>query len=142
MNLMSDFRRNIELSLVDTAGNATLVTCVMTDKFHDIVLEVTVDNESLVIKEIGLDFRKAPMENCMESGVRLDLLTGVSIGKGLTRRLFEALGGSSGCPNLRNMLLCALPLVLNVRGAEGFSGVTEMMEGLHEQLRGTCAGYG
>lgn len=141
MNLMSDFRRNIAFSVAAVAGNATLVTSVMTDKFHDIQLEVVIDDASLTIRRISLAFRKAPMEKCIHSKSRLDLLAGVPIGKGLTRKLFEVLGGSAGCPNLRNMLLCSLPLVLNQRAAEGFSEVPEMMESIHGQLRGTCAGY-
>jgi hypothetical protein len=53
----------------------------------------------------------------------------------------EVLGGSEGCGNLRNLLLGLLPLALNVKAAAGFSDEQEMLDAIHEQLRGTCAGY-
>lgn len=142
MNLMNNFSRNIAVSMESVDGNATRVTSVMTDKYHEIVLEAVIDNASLTIRGVSVEFRKAPMGDCLQSQSRLDLLAGVPVGKGLTRKLFEVLGGSAGCPNLRNMLLCSLPLVLNLMAAEGIAGVREMMESNHDQLRGTCAGYG
>lgn len=141
MNHMNGFQRNIKIGVISVSDNATHVTSAMSDKFHDIRLEVVIDNESLTITHIDVDFRKTPAGGCVNARSSVEGLAGVHIGKGLTRKFFAALGGSSGCPNLRNMLLCSLPLVLNVRAAEGMADVREMMDSIHGRLQGACAGY-
>jgi len=45
------------------------------------------------------------------------------------------------CGNIRNLLLGLLPLALNVRVSAGFTDEREMLDTIHEKLRGTCAGY-
>jgi hypothetical protein len=53
----------------------------------------------------------------------------------------EVLGGGVGCGNLRNLLLGLLPLAINVKASAGFRDEQDMLDAIHEQLRGTCAGY-
>ena len=87
------------------------------------------------------EFHKAPTKDCRNVAARLEQLIGFTIGKGLNRKLVEVLGGGEGCGNVRTMLLGLLPLALNVRASAGFRREQEMLDAIHEQLRGTCAGY-
>lgn len=138
---MDGFQRDISFKIDRNDGNDILVICRMTDWYHDIRLRVVVERESLRIREIGAAFRRSPSRICHQVEERLGLLVGSSIGKGLTRRLFDALGGSRGCGNLRNMLLCSLPVVLNVKAAEGVYDHAAALSSMHEKLHGTCVGY-
>lgn len=138
---MNGFRRNITLEIGRTEDNGIVVTGTMADRFHDISVECVVDPASLAIREIRADFHRAPTDNCRKAQSRLDLLVGFAVGKGLTRKLNETLGGGMGCGNLRLLLTGALPLAINAKAAEGIDDVGEMLDTIHEQLIGTCIGY-
>lgn len=138
---MDTFQRDISFKIDRNDGNDFLVICRMTDVYHDIRLRVVVESETLRIREIGAALRRSPSCTCYKVEERLKFLVGAPIGKGLTRKLFDALGGSQGCGNLRNMLLCSLPLVLNMKAAEGVADEKKMLKSVHEKLQGSCAGY-
>lgn len=137
---MDSFARNISMKFDKGENNNILITVSMTDIFHDIVLKVVVDWE-MVIKDLRVDFIKAPRPDCHLIQERLALLIGTPIGIGLTKRLYKVLGGNKGCANLRNMLLCSLPLALNFKAADGLEDDSELLDQIHNQLVGTCIGY-
>lgn len=140
-NLMGSFQRDIRYCVSREEGGRIKLTASMKDIYHDILMEVLVNGESLVIEAALVEFRKCPESYCHDAAGRLERLVGVTIGKGLNSRIAEALGGGEGCGNLRNMLLGLLPLAMNVKAAEGFDDEDAMMENIREKLRGTCAGY-
>ena len=141
LNSMEDFQRDISYRLLKREDGTLALTATLKDRFHDIELRVLVDGESLAIASADVDFRRAPTGDCRNVSQRLAGLAGVVIGKGLNRRLMEALGGGDGCGNLRNLLLGLLPLALNVRAGAGITDEREMLDAIHEKLLGTCAGY-
>ena len=141
MNLMNNFRREIAMGYELNDRGQIVVRTTMQDPFHDIRLTAVVNYATMAVEDINVEFVRAPVCNCPYAGRALTPLVGLVIGPGLTKRLFSALGGSTGCPNLRNMLLCALPLAINVKAAEGYATLEEMHEGIHRQLRNSCAGY-
>jgi hypothetical protein len=53
----------------------------------------------------------------------------------------KALGGVTGCGNMRNLLLGLLPLALNLKAAAGIQDERVMLDTIHGQLLGACAGY-
>jgi len=141
LNSMEDFQRDISYRVLKQEGGTIALTATLRDRFHDILAEVVVDGETLTITSITADFRKSPTSDCQSVSARLKRLVGYSIGKGLNRKLMEVLGGGEGCGNMRNLLLGLLPLALNVRASSGIMDEREMLDAIHERLRGTCAGY-
>jgi hypothetical protein len=141
LNAMEDFRRDISYHVLRCEDGNILLTATLKDRFHDIIMEVVVDTESLAVKSVGVDFRMAPSPDCPNVLPRLEKLVGLVIGKGLNRRLMELLGGGEGCGNLRGLLIGLLPLALNVKAAAGITGEQEMLDRIHNRLVGTCAGY-
>lgn len=139
-NFMNDFKRDISYR-VSLDENRIRLTATMADRYHDIVLEAMVNLDTLVIEGLTAEFRRCPENECHRSGERLGLLIGTVIGKGLTRRINESMGGEEGCGNLRNLLLGLLPLAVNARAAAGFEDEESMLENIRTQLTGTCAGY-
>ena len=141
LNTMEDFRRDISYHVLRRTDGDILLTATLKDRFHDIIMEVVVDTETLAVKSAGVDFRMAPSHDCSNVSLRLEKLAGLVIGKGLNRKLMELLGGGEGCGNLRSLLLGLLPLALNVKAAAGITDEQEMLDKIHDQLVGTCAGY-
>lgn len=140
-NPMGEFNRDISFK-VSRLGNDRIKLCgTMRDVYHDIVLEVLVSMDALAIEGVQVEFRKCPEDYCHRAAERLQLLVGVVIGKGLNKKILEAVGGEEGCGNLRTILTGLLPLAMNVKAAHGFSDEKEMMESIRQKLRGTCAGY-
>ena len=141
LNSMEDFQRDICYRLLKQENGNALLTATLRDRFHDILVEVEVDADTMAIVSASVDFRKAPTADCCRVSARLDGLVGFTIGRGLQKKLTELLGGGEGCGNLRNLLLGLLPLALNLKASAGISDEREMLDTIHEQLRGTCTGY-
>lgn len=139
-NVMEDFQRDFSYRLVKRE-DTILLTATMKDIFHDIYLEVVADIETLAVNAASVDFRKAPSEQCPNVQPALAKIVGMTIGKGMNRKIMESLGGGDGCGNIKNMLLGLLPLAINVKAAAGITDEKEMMTTIHNKLRGTCAGY-
>ncbi len=138
---MDEFKRDISMKFTKRENGEILITTGLVDCFHDIVMTIVVDCDTMVIKDIDVNFAKAPRPDCANVKDRLSQLVGTPISRGLTKKLFHVLGGNKGCSNLRNMLLCALPIALNFQVAAGIEDHTELLDGIHEQFVGTCIGY-
>ena len=141
LNSMEDFQRDIGYRVLKQQDGSIALTASLRDRFHDIVVEVVADGDSLTITSTRAEFHRAPTDDCRNVSVRLEQLIGFPIGKGLNRKLAEVLGGGKGCGNVRTMLLGLLPLAINVKASAGFEDEQEMLDAIEEQLRGTCAGY-
>lgn len=140
-NAMEDFHRNIGLQLRKREDGSALLSGTIRDCYHDIALEVEVHIDTLTVQAIRVDFRKSPSPTCEKVSAQLETLVGMTIGPGMNRRLSEALSGSFGCGNLRNLLLSLLPLAINLSVAVGIADEKEMLDTIHRRLLGTCAGY-
>lgn len=141
LNSMEDFQRDISYRVLKRGDGTIALTATLRDRFHDILAEVIVEGETLAVISARADFRTSPTGDCQNVSANLERLVGFTIGKGLNRKLAEVLGGGEGCGNLRNLFLGLLPLALNVRASAGIKDEREMLDAIHEQLRGTCAGY-
>jgi hypothetical protein len=141
LNTMEDFQRDVSYRVMKREDGKIALTATLRDRFHDILVEIVTDGETLTIRSARAEFRKSPTSDCRQVSSRLDRLVGFPIGKGLNRKLLEVLGGSEGCGNVRTLLLGLLPLALNVRASAGIKNEREMLDTIHQQLRGTCAGY-
>jgi hypothetical protein len=141
LNAMEDFQRDISYRLLKQDDRTALLSATMKDRFHDVLVEVRVEVESMKILSARADFRKSPTPDCRNVSEKLPELNGFVIGRGLQRRISEVLGGAQGCGNMRNLLLGLLPLALNLGAAAGINNDEEMLDAIHEKLTGTCAGY-
>ena len=140
-NSMNDFQRDITYRISNSDDGRIRLSATMRDRYHDIVLEVVVNGETLAIEGVVAEFRKCPTAECPNAAERLNHLTGIVIGKGLNKHIIEAMGGEEGCGNLRNLLLGLLPLAINVKAAAGFTDEQAMLDKMSEHMRGACAGY-
>ena len=141
LNAMEDFHRNISHRVLKQQDGHIALSATMEDKFHDIELKILVEENTLVIRSASIVFRKSPTPACRNIEARMEMLSGVTIGKGIEWKLKKALGCRNGCGNVLNLLQGLLPLALNYRAGAGVNDEREMLDAIHEQLLGTCAGY-
>lgn len=139
-NVFDDFRREISYRIFRRDGNIAL-TATMKDVFHDILVDISVDPDTMIISAATVNFSRHPAEDCPSVAKAMSRLVGTVIGKGMTRRLVDIFGGGEGCGNMRTILLGLLPLALNAKAAEGISDQDEMLAKIKRELTGTCAGY-
>lgn len=141
LNAMEDFKRDLSYHVKRGNEGQIVLTAQLTDRFHDIRMEVLADLDTLKITAARVDFVRHPSEDCPNVAARMNLLVGFVIGRGLNRKLQESFGGGVGCGNLRVMLLGLLPLAMNVKAAVGFTDEGAMLDSIRERLIGSCAGY-
>lgn len=141
LNSMENFKRELEYRTQVLDEDSILLTGVLTDCFHDIKVEIVVAVETLEILSSSCVVSVAPSPYCGFIQERINLLQGIVVGKGLSRKLNEILGGAEGCGNLRTILVGLLPLALNVKASLGLAHDKEILETIHDRLQGTCVGY-
>jgi len=141
LNAMEDFRRSIDYRLLKQDDQTIRLTGTILDRFHDIEVVVLVAIATMTITDTTMVFRRAPTGDCNNVCRRIPQLVGLVIGPGMSRALQNVLGGIQGCGNVRNLLLGLLPLALNMRAAAGITDERCMLDTIHEELLGTCAGY-
>lgn len=139
-NAMEEFQRDFTYRTAMGSGGLIL-SATMTDRYHDLDIEVTVDPDSMTITAARAEFKRSPTEFCPGVTRRMERLVGMTIGRGMNRRLLDLFGGSEGCGNIRTILSGLLPLALNVSAARGISDEAEMLATIQRRLSGTCAGY-
>ncbi len=141
LNSMEDFTRDLRYHVRRNDDGQIVLTAHLSDRFHDVRMEVLTDYENLAIIAAQVNFIRHPSPDCPSVAVRMERLVGFVIGKGLNRKVQEAFGGGDGCGNLRVMLLGLLPLALNVKAAAGYQEEQQMLDGIGKELAGSCGGY-
>lgn len=139
-NVFEDFKRDISYRVCKADEEITL-TATLQDVFHDISVEIRVNPENMMIVSARADFLKHPTDFCAQIDMAMTELIGVTIGKGINKKLVEIFGGSEGCGNIRTLLTGLLPLALNAKAAIGSKDQGEMLERIRKELTGTCIGY-
>ncbi len=135
------FERHITYRIERADDGVLILTAALNDRFHDITVEVRAHPHTLAVLAAHADFRRSPCPDCPNAATGMQKLVGLVIGNGLNKALNAALGGATGCGNLRTLLAGLLPLALNARAAAGCQNEEEAQRLIHEQLVGTCAGY-
>ena len=139
--MLNSFHRDISYHVTMAGKDTISLVGTLRDRYHDIEVEVLVDMASLKIVDIRSLFRNIPSPFCHDVEKRLQTIIGMEIARGINRRIGEALGGPEGCGNLKSMLMGLLPLAINARAAAGLEDDSQMLEAMHEQMKGTCAGF-
>ncbi len=142
---MSIFHRTIEIDIdVHSEGMFSLTTGLR-DVYHDILLTLLISVPDYIIKDIHVDMRAIPHENCRQVYKLVRTLAGRQVGAGFTRQVLDALGGEGGCPNLINLILITAPLVINaaavLHARQEKLTRDELDDLLQEALAGVCIGY-
>jgi len=83
------------------------------DEYHEFELEVEISFPELVVTRVGCNWIRPPYEDCRLALQALQAVPGLNVfGRGLKRRLEEAIGGAKGCTHITEMILDACILAL------------------------------
>ncbi len=139
-NAMEEFQRDFTYR-TGMGAEGLVLSATMTDRYHDLRIEVTVDPDNMTITAARAEFKRSPTNFCHDVTRGMERLVGMTIGRGMNRRLLDLFGGGEGCGNVRTILSGLLPLALNVGAARGIRDEADMLATIQRRLSGTCAGY-
>lgn len=142
---MSLFSRKIDID-INPAGNDTLaLTTTLADMYHDIRLRLEIGTWDGMIRNASLHMERIPHPDCRKMADKAQLLCGLEVGPGFTKKVLTLLGGECGCPNLVNLVFITAPLARNaavvLKQRQEKLTDDEMDRLWQDVLGGVCAAY-
>jgi len=98
-------QRNFSVSYYQLSDTLWLAHAELQDEQHNIIAKLEISVPELKIKDASIEFKRKPLEQCLEVCNKTKELIGVSVIHDLSRKLNEQFSGSDGCPNVRNLLV-------------------------------------
>lgn len=142
---MDIFQRDIQFKVKEEKDDSLKVTAHLTDRFHDLELSAVVRLSNYEILAATFKVHRGPSPRCQEIEPLASKLVGIKIAGGFNKKVRELFSGPQGCSNLRDMVLMALPLVINSswyyyqeRDSLSESDVAAMAE---RDMAGHCLAY-
>ena len=96
-------QRDFSVKYTEVSENRWLVSSQLVDQQHDIVTELEIDISTLRVSDANIDFKRFPLEQCLELAEKSKKLIGCSVIHELSRELDQLFSGPYGCPNLRHL---------------------------------------
>ena len=142
------YQRNINVTVERADQEHILVQCSLLDLDHSIRFSMKIHTRAKIIVEANAQMIRVPFHRCRETLVLTDRIAGLVIGRGINRRLADALGHNIGCMHLVELAVTAVRMAAAVL-VEADRGLTdrEGFERLSEEeritvgmpfLRNTC----
>ncbi len=141
---------NLNLYLLDN-GNG-LAEGVMSDVGHLISLTLEINPETRSIEDAKCEIVISPFALCKAVEALDKKLVGLKIERGITKKIFKALGGATGCVHLRELALELINFIANSLAGmgEGFSVIQPSFSrkdpqtrhnNTYESLKNSCFAY-
>lgn len=106
---MKIYQRNVNVQIVDTGGPQFKVRASLFDLVHCFDAEMLVDIESGRIEDVKMIMTRHPyLTACVRAVANVEKLKGEVIGRGITRRIKELIGGTQGCVHMVELLESAV----------------------------------
>ncbi len=142
------YQRNINVTVEKADSNHVLVQASLLDLDHSIRFSMKVHSTTKVIVEAGAQMIRVPFQKCRETLSLTEGIAGLVIGRGINKKLAEALGHNIGCMHLVELGMTAARMAAAVL-VEAERGIAdrEHFERLSEEeriaigmpfLRNTC----
>lgn len=134
------FNRSISINVQSEDGKMLIVNGLFIDMHHEICLTLTVDFEQYVILNAEGELIRTPQQECRQTKELLRNLNGLSLEKGVRKRIQAAVGLNSGCTHLVDLAVECVKGVLQAkfRLMQLSLSKEEFEQKLHEHLEGTC----
>lgn len=96
-------KRNIDISVYEREDGVAYIVGTMLDTGHLIELTIAIDPKERKIVEASCDMSNYPFGICPRAELRVELLVGLRIEKGIMREISKAVGGGAGCVHIREL---------------------------------------
>jgi len=107
LGLQELYQRNINVSVERPDPQHILVQASLLDLDHSIRLTMLVRNADSTIVEAGAQMIRVPFRRCRATLNLTDRIAGLVIGRGINKRIADALGHNSGCMHLVELAMTA-----------------------------------
>lgn len=111
---MEIYERNINASVRQDDDEHILTKASLLDLNHNMLVEIQVRISDRIIVDSHAQIIKAPFKICQQTTTFARNLTGLKIERGVTRKIAEQMGRSSGCTHLYELAVEAVRLSSNV----------------------------
>jgi hypothetical protein len=102
---MNLFNRSINVHVTTEDQKIFVVTGVFTDSYQELSVTLTIDmGENCIINASG-EMVRIPDPHCAHAETMIHGLIGISLNKGVRRRVGQAVGGVHGCTHLTELVL-------------------------------------
>jgi hypothetical protein len=139
--------RHISIKVFKVNGNV-FAEATLLDPDHLIRLTMVIDPVEKKILEAKAEMPNSPFLVCKQTIEKIQKLEGLIIGKGVMKKLAEAVGGPCGCIHLRDLASEAVSKVAGdlVGYEEGHSLFSQEPKAIHfkqteKELSDTCLAY-
>jgi len=99
------FNRSINVNVRSADGQYLIVDGIFLDSHHEICLTLTVEIATYTIVEADGELRRTPHVDCRDTRELIKNLIGLTIDKGIRRKLQSAVGLENGCTHLFELSL-------------------------------------
>ncbi|MFQ6082083.1 MAG: DUF2889 domain-containing protein [Candidatus Aminicenantia bacterium] len=111
---MEVYERNINAAVSRLDDDHILTRASLLDLSHNMNIEIKVKISNKEIVDVEGNMTKVPFEICHKTLTLLPGIIGLRIERGITKKLAEKLGRSSGCTHLFELAVAAVRLSANV----------------------------
>jgi hypothetical protein len=139
------YSRDIKVEFEEYSDECLLARSHMEDIYHDITMEFIVSRSDMVIRQADVRMVRVPGAHCRDISPAIKQLEGLSITSGFNKKVSMLLKEAGGCPNLLNLIMVSVPLLVNMvsvadyhKGLIDWTGLTEITT---RSLDGVCVGY-
>jgi len=128
---------------VEQEGEDLWVRAALVDTVHEMAFEIRAGLHDLEIKEIKASMIRTPHPICKRVAEKAKNLTGLQIGKGMTRIVMETIGGPEGCYHYADLFMEAVKILKTGRYSWIYRNKNEEERNKEywSELRNTCYYY-
>jgi|YelNatPaOPRAMG01_1025707.scaffolds.fasta_scaffold22083_5 hypothetical protein len=142
------YERNINIRLYPINDKIVLVSASLLDLHHSISTEIKIDITTQEIIDADAKMVRVPYSACPKALINIRKIIGLKIEKGVNKKIADALGHSTGCTHLveiiQNAMRFSASMLIGVRA--GYGRVDKRKELTEEErianvmpyLRNTC----
>lgn len=130
-------KRDIGIEAFELENGNVMMEATFLDPYHLIRLNIQVDPRSRMIVAAKSQMANHPHSICPSVTEKAKLLTGLLIGRGITKEISKRIGGSEGCVHLRELAFETVNFAATVMMGydEGFGLMSREFNILDEKKR-------
>ncbi len=124
---MDLYQRNINVSVHRISDDQIMLWSTMLDLDHSIRVQLVIDAASRQIVDAGGEMLKVPFSVCQQTLANLEQLKGLTVERGIAKKVTATVGRNTGCVHLVEIVMSAVRLAFPFLIGYG-SGLTDRQQ--------------
>lgn len=117
------YERNINIRMHPVDARTVLLAASLLDLHHSISIEITIDLETRTISGAGIKMMRVPYTACSAATANIEKIVGLTIERGINKKIADSLGHAAGCTHmveiLQNAMRFAASMLIGVKAGYG-----------------------